>query len=140
MYIKIIHSWWCNLDFTNVIWLYLINDSNLKNSNNWGTLTKKLNFDLWTLHLSKYTTCSNIKGDAKLCFQLPNWIQKNRLWALCKGQLLKWRILKGPGLQFSGLSISVLWCYCRNYDDNIGPKYKKLGLAILGCKICVLQV
>ena len=34
------------------------------------------------------------------------------------GRMLK----KEPGLKFSSLHLSVLWCNCWTYDDNIGTK------------------
>ena len=40
-----------------------------------------------------------------------------------KLQHLTWRMLKAPSLKFLNLHISVIKCYCRTYDDNIGPKY-----------------
>ena len=41
-------------------------------------------------------------------------------------------MLKAPPLKFSDLHFCVIKCHCRTYDDNIGPKFKKPGFAILG--------
>ena len=41
-------------------------------------------------------------------------------------------MLKAPPLISSDLHFSVIKCHCRTYDDNIGPKLKKLSFAILG--------
>ena len=37
-----------------------------------------------------------------------------------------WRMLKAPPLKSSDLHFLVIKYHCRSYDDNIGPKLKKL--------------
>ena len=41
-------------------------------------------------------------------------------------------MLKGSALIFSDLHTSVFLCNCRTSDDNIGTKFKKPSIAILG--------
>ena len=40
-------------------------------------------------------------------------------------------MLKAPPLKSLDLHFPVIKCHCRTYDDNIGPKLKKLSFAIL---------
>ena len=39
---------------------------------------------------------------------------------------------KAPPLKSLDRHFSVIKCHCWTYDDNIGPKLKKLSFAILG--------
>ena len=51
-----------------------------------------------------------------------NFLKVGRLWGIFI--LSNGRMIKQPGLKFSGLHISILLCDCWTYDDNIGPKIK----------------